>query len=153
MKYKLRKIQLLEAKINNFLENVLIEKVDNDILRDMSSFGLSKNDIDNEGYVTLYHGGVNLPNKLKKDDIFFMTPSQHEAQDYANMRNGSVYTKNDKAFASSGTITNKFMSCSELIKPRVKRDQIKEIILGGGQNLLSPERRFDAIIHNSPDIF
>ena len=92
MKYKLRKIQLLEAKINNFLENVLIEKVDNDILRDMSSFGLSKNDIDNEGYVTLYHGGVNLPNKLKKDDIFFMTPSQHEAQDYANMRNGSVYT-------------------------------------------------------------
>lgn len=30
---------------------------------------------------------------------------------------------------------------------------LKKIILGGGQNLLSPERRFDAIIYNSPDLF
>lgn len=28
-----------------------------------------------------------------------------------------------------------------------------EIILGGGQDLLSPERRFDAVLVNSPDIF
>ena len=33
------------------------------------------------------------------------------------------------------------------------REQIKEIILGGGQNLLSPERRFDAIIFNLPELF
>ena len=32
-------------------------------------------------------------------------------------------------------------------------NEIKNIILGGGQNLLSPERRFDAIIVNSPDLF
>ena len=29
----------------------------------------------------------------------------------------------------------------------------EKIILGGGQNLLSPERRFDAIIFNSPELF
>ena len=32
-------------------------------------------------------------------------------------------------------------------------DNIKKIILGGGQNLLSPERRFDAIIYNCPELF
>jgi hypothetical protein len=35
----------------------------------------------------------------------------------------------------------------------VSKYEIKNIILGGGQNLLSPERRFDAVIVNSPDIF
>ena len=65
----------------------------------------------------------------------------------------SYNTKNDKAFASSGSITNKFMRCDRLISPRVKKFQIKEIILGGGQELLSPERRFDAIVYNSPELF
>jgi len=65
----------------------------------------------------------------------------------------SYNTKNDKAFAVNGRITNRYMACPELIKPRVTKQQIKEIILGGGQNLLSPERRFDAILYNSPDIF
>ncbi|OKH17408.1 HindVP family restriction endonuclease [[Limnothrix rosea] IAM M-220] len=65
----------------------------------------------------------------------------------------SYNTKNDKAFASSGKITNKFMSCTRLEKPIIKKDQIKEIILGGGQHFLSPERRFDAIIVNSPELF
>ena len=62
-------------------------------------------------------------------------------------------TKNDKAFASSGNITNRYMSCPRLIKPVIKKSEIREIILGGGQNLLSPERRFDAIIFNSPELF
>lgn len=65
----------------------------------------------------------------------------------------SYNTKNDKAFASSGNITNPYMLCSRLKNPIIKKSQIKEIILGGGQNLLSPERRFDAIIFNSPGIF
>ena len=50
-------------------------------------------------------------------------------------------------------ITNKYMSCHRLIEPIVKKYEIKEIILGGGQNLLSPERRFDAILFNSPGLF
>ena len=65
----------------------------------------------------------------------------------------SFNTKNDKAFASSGNITNKFMACDNLTKPRILKSEIRNIILGGGQNLLSPERRFDAIIFNSPELF
>ncbi|WP_017296266.1 HindVP family restriction endonuclease [Geminocystis herdmanii] len=83
-------------------------------------------------------------------------------QDFKNHRkfnhkkiidNLSYNTKNDKAFASSGNITNKYMMCDRLTKPIIKKDEIKNIILGGSQNLLSPERRFDAIVFNSPDLF
>lgn len=65
----------------------------------------------------------------------------------------SYNTKNDKAFAVSGKVTHSYMKSEILLKPRIKKEQIKEIILGGGQNLLSPERRFDAIIYNSPELF
>ncbi len=65
----------------------------------------------------------------------------------------SYNTKNDKAFALSGRVTRAFMQGEILSNPRITRDEIKNIILNGGQNLLSPERRFDAIIFNSPDLF
>ena len=65
----------------------------------------------------------------------------------------SYNTKNDKAFASSGNITNRFMSSPRLGTPIIRKDEIKNIILGGGQNLLSPERRLDAIIFHSPELF
>ena len=65
----------------------------------------------------------------------------------------SFNTKNDKAFAVSGRISQPFMACSALTKPRISKNEIKNIILGGGHTLLSPERRFDAIIYNSPDLF
>jgi hypothetical protein len=65
----------------------------------------------------------------------------------------TYHTKNDKAFAVSGKVTQPYMKCTRLISPIVKKNEIKHIILGGGQNLLSPERRFDAIIFNSPEIF
>ncbi|KKJ01353.1 HindVP family restriction endonuclease [Prochlorothrix hollandica] len=65
----------------------------------------------------------------------------------------SYNTKNDKAFASAGTITNPYMACSRLTNPIIAKSEIQNIILGGGQNLLSPERRFDAIIYNSPELF
>ncbi|MEZ4884144.1 MAG: HindVP family restriction endonuclease [Chitinophagales bacterium] len=67
--------------------------------------------------------------------------------------NLSYNTKNDKAFAVSGKTTHPYMSCTELTKPRIRKEDIQEIILGGGQELLSPERRFDAIIYNSPKLF
>lgn len=62
-------------------------------------------------------------------------------------------TKNDKAFAVSGKITNPYMRSPELTTPRIPKQAIQEIILGGGQNFLSPERRLDAIILNSPNLF
>jgi type II restriction enzyme len=65
----------------------------------------------------------------------------------------SYNTKNDKAFASAGNVTNRYMRHEYLTTPRIHKDEIKNIILGGGQNLLSPERRFDAIIFNSPELF
>ena len=59
----------------------------------------------------------------------------------------------DKAFALSGRKTHPYMSCAELSQPRIKKTEIKNIILGRGEKLLSPERRFDAILVNSPELF
>ena len=67
--------------------------------------------------------------------------------------NLSYNTKNDKAFASAGNVTNAYMYSKRLETPIISKAEIKNIILGGGQNLLSPERRFDAIIFNSPELF
>ena len=65
----------------------------------------------------------------------------------------SFNTKNDKAFAIGGKGTHPYMKSMFLTCPRVKKNEIKNIILGGGQNLLSPERRFDAIIYSMPGLF
>lgn len=60
---------------------------------------------------------------------------------------------NDKAFALPGTKSHAFLNGDEIVTPRISKYEIKNIILGGGQDLLSPERRFDAVLVNSPDIF
>lgn len=65
----------------------------------------------------------------------------------------TYHTKNDKAFALSGNVTRLYMNCPELITPRVNKSEIKNIILGGGQNFLSPERRFDAVVLSNSEIF
>jgi len=65
----------------------------------------------------------------------------------------SYNTKNDKAFAVNGKVTHPYMKSPELKKPRIKNNEIKKIILGGGQTLLSPERRFDSVIFSSPELF
>lgn len=62
-------------------------------------------------------------------------------------------TKNDKAFAVSGKFTNTIMSCAELTNPRIKKNEIKNIILGNGQEHLSPERRFDGVVQSDVSIF
>ena len=69
------------------------------------------------------------------------------------IKNHSYGTANDKAFALPGTRSHKFLSCAELSHPRVSKNEIRNIVLGGGQNLLSPERRFDAVLYNSPELF
>jgi hypothetical protein len=61
--------------------------------------------------------------------------------------------RNDKSFSASGKVTHRYMTCPELTQPRVKRSEVKNIILNGGQRYLSPERRFDAIIVNTPGLF
>ncbi len=73
---------------------------------------------------------------------------------YTDIVNDLAYNyKTDKAFAISGKLTNPIMKCNELTKPRVSKYEIKNIILGDGQKLLSPERRFDAFIVSHPELF
>ena len=61
--------------------------------------------------------------------------------------------QNDKEFAIAGNKTRPLMTCERLTKPVVTKDEIKNIVLGGGQKCLSPERRFDAILYFSSDLF
>lgn len=62
-------------------------------------------------------------------------------------------TKNDKAFAVGGSVTKRYMRSAETLRPRVTKNEIKNIILGGGEKLLSPERRFDAAVLGTPGLF
>lgn len=58
----------------------------------------------------------------------------------------SYFVRNDKAFSSSGRLTYPYLKSDELKSPRIKKNEISEIILGGAHQLLSPERRFDAAL-------
>ncbi|WP_221633542.1 HindVP family restriction endonuclease [Listeria seeligeri] len=74
--------------------------------------------------------------------------------DHSSVVDSFTYNvKNDKAFAISGSQTNKYMKCDELTHPRIQRNELKNIILGGGHQFLSPERRFDAFIVYTPGLF
>lgn len=74
--------------------------------------------------------------------------------DYVRIiKDHSYQNANDKAFSVPGTSSYRFLKSEELLHPRIKKQEIKNIILGGGQNLLSPERRFDAVVVNSPGLF
>lgn len=73
---------------------------------------------------------------------------------YTDIVNELAYNyKTDKAFAISGKLTNPFMRCEELTRPRISKYEIKNIILGDGQKLLRPERRFDAYLVSHPELF
>lgn len=60
---------------------------------------------------------------------------------------------NDKEFSISGSKTNQYLRCDRLARPIITKQEIKSIVLGGGHKLLSPERRFDAILYFSTDLF
>lgn len=74
--------------------------------------------------------------------------------DYVSIiKNHSYGNANDKAFSLPCTRSYSFLKSEEFAHPRICKNEIKNIILGGGQNLLSPERRFDAVIVNSTELF
>jgi hypothetical protein len=80
--------------------------------------------------------------------------SQNKVVDHKKIIDELSYnTKNDKAFAVSGRVTHQYLKSKEQRKPRIEKAKIKQIILGGGQSLLSPERRLDGIIQNTPNLF
>jgi hypothetical protein len=53
----------------------------------------------------------------------------------------------DKEFAMSGRITRNYMKSPRRLKPALQKDILSEIILNGGEKLLSPERRFDQTVY------
>lgn len=59
----------------------------------------------------------------------------------------------DKAFALGGVKTHQYLKSNELLSPRITKNALSEIILGGGHKLLSPERRLDAAIMNNMMLF
>lgn len=78
----------------------------------------------------------------------------HGQTDHAAIIDQLTYNvKNDKAFSETGKKTHEWMNCPNLSRPRISKQQIPEIILNGGQFLLSPERRFDAALCNNPNLF
>ncbi len=61
-------------------------------------------------------------------------------------REMALDNQTDKEFALSGKKTISYMACPRLLKPKLSKNVLTSIILNGGENKLSPERRFDASI-------
>ena len=59
----------------------------------------------------------------------------------------SYGNQTDKAFAANGKLTLSFLECEELNNPRVLSSDLDSIILGKGNEYLSPERRLDATLY------
>jgi len=53
----------------------------------------------------------------------------------------------DKEFAVNGRVTKRYMNSSRKIVPAIKREDLTNIILNGGEKKLSPERRFDQTVY------
>lgn len=76
---------------SQFLRESIDQK---ELFKLMKEFGVSKSDIDSNGYITVYHGGKTLPKTIKPESsggIFFLTNNYDTAQDYADMRKGKVF--------------------------------------------------------------
>lgn len=71
----------------------------------------------------------------------------------AIIRNINFGSQTDKAFAVSGRTTKNYLRSPELARPRIKKEELRNIILNGGHKMLSPERRFDAAILSNASLF
>jgi len=71
----------------------------------------------------------------------------YDTFDYVRIiKDHSYQNANDKAFSVPGTSSYRFLKSEELLHPRIKKQEIKNIILGGGQNMLYPETFHDEFI-------
>ena len=55
--------------------------------------------------------------------------------------------QSDKEFALNGKVTRAYMNSPRRSNPSLPPEILKEIILNGGEENLSPERRFDQTIY------
>ena len=69
------------------------------------------------------------------------------------VRYGQIYdgmplgNQTDKAMSFNGSSTFAWMRHKRLLRPAIRRDALRDIILNHGEQMLSPERRFDATIY------
>ncbi|MCL2557488.1 MAG: HindVP family restriction endonuclease [Treponema sp.] len=78
--------------------------------------------------------------------ILFEISVQHKTNIYQIYTEMAFEHQTDKEFAMSGRITRNYMKSPRRLEPALKKDILSEIILGGGEKHLSPERRFDQTI-------
>jgi hypothetical protein len=79
--------------------------------------------------------------------ILYEISTQRKTNIYQIYTEMAFEHQTDKEFAMSGRITRNYMKSSRRLKPAMKKDILSDIILGGGEKLLSPERRFDQTIY------
>jgi hypothetical protein len=79
--------------------------------------------------------------------ILFEISTQRKTNIYQIYTEMAFEHQTDKEFAVSGRITRNYMKSHRRLKPAMKKNILSEIILGGGEKLLSPERRFDQTIY------
>lgn len=80
----------------------------------------------------------------------FVSQKLHVARIFRQMALGN---QTDKEFALNGGQTHQYMTHPRLTTPILEKEVLREIILNGGQNELSPERRFDATIFYGKQYF
>lgn len=98
--------------------------------------------------------------KCREDDITRPARStarfarfMYEVSSSGKSKINAIYTEmafnkqTDKEFAVNGCVTRKYMNSERKTKPVLHKSVIKELILGGGEKKLSPERRFDQTIY------
>ena len=107
----------------------------------------AKNALNNQGISRQLRAALRLSRFIYQSSL---NAKVHQAPIYDGM---TYDNQNDKEFAISGTKSRLLMLCERLVRPAIKKSEIRNIVLGGGQKYLSPERRFDAIIYYSNELF
>jgi hypothetical protein len=79
--------------------------------------------------------------------ILYEISTQRKTNIYQIYTEMAFEHQTDKEFAMGGRITRNYMKSPRRLKPAMKKDILSDIILGGGEKLLSPERRFDQTIY------
>jgi hypothetical protein len=122
-----------------------------------SDFALTRLFMDSAGVAEDKGGKITRQQRaaLRLARFLFELSSAHDRRVYQEpIYDGMNFNVlNDKEFSISGSKTNQYLRCDRLTRPIISKHEIKKIVLGGGQKLLSPERRFDAILYFSKDLF
>jgi len=79
--------------------------------------------------------------------ILYEISTQRKTNIYQIYTEMAFEHQTDKEFAMGGRITRNYMKSPRRLKPAMKKDILTDIILGGGEKHLSPERRFDQTIY------